>query len=144
MNTHILEIGGQSYPLKWSIGAQFRAEALTPPVAFVDLADPHKEATALVGLAWAMLPQPSPINFAAFLSMVEDTPNAGDLLDGAVAQAWRNANPKAAEAIAAKKVSTDSSPAPESSSVSASQVPKSKHSTEASGTPLKLQLRERN
>jgi hypothetical protein len=140
MSAHILEIGGRSYPLKWGPGARYRAEGLPEPLGLSDLRG--KRATrAAFAVAWAMLPPGSPFaSPEALVDAVDAEAGAFDRMDAALAGAILNAYPEAG----AKKASTGSSPAPESSSVSACPGQKSKPSIKASGTHSKSPLRERN
>jgi hypothetical protein len=139
MNTHILEIGGQSYPLKWGPGARYRSEGLPEPMGLADLRG--KRATrAAFAVAWAMMPPGSFASPEALVAAVEDEPGAFERMDAALAGAILNAYPEAG----AKKASTGSLPAPGSSSVSTSRARKSKPSTKANGMPSNFRMQERN
>jgi len=113
MSTHILEVGGKSYPLKWGPGARYRAEGLPEPVGISDLYGPRSTRAAFA-FAWASMPPSAPFASPADLvAAVDAEDGAFERMDEAVAAAIHNAYPDAG----AKKASTDSSPAPESSSV---------------------------
>lgn len=114
-----LTVAGKSYPLKWSLLARYRAEGLPTPPSFADLSGPSGF-RAGVDFAWAMLPASAPFADPAALLAAMESDEAGDpvhRIDDALAAAIEAALPQAAKAAEAKKASTDSSPAPASSSV---------------------------
>jgi len=112
----ILVIAGVSHPLKWSLRAQYRLQSLPVPSTFADLLKPTRGVHASLDFGWACLPPTAGIASPEALADALDAETDGlTSLDNALSAALAVAFPSGPKAET-KKASTDSSPAPASSS----------------------------
>lgn len=113
-----LVVAGEEHVLRWCLRAQYRLQSLPSTSTFADLLTPERAVAASINFAWACLPSSAGISSPeALAEAVEAEPDGKGMerLDDALAAALGNAFPTGPEAEA-KNTSTDSSPAPASSS----------------------------
>lgn len=114
----VLIIAGKEHALRWGLLAQYRLQSLPVASTFGDLMRPERAVAASINFGWACLPSdcayPTPEAMIAALEAEEDKRGL-TRLDEALAAALDVAFPGGKKAEA-KKASTDSSPAPASSS----------------------------
>jgi hypothetical protein len=114
----ILSIAGKEHPLKWSLRAHYRLQSIDRPSTFADLLAPDRAVAASLNFGWACLPSSagmaSPEALADALEAEADG-RGMERLDDALSAALEAAFPQA-KAAEVKNISTDSSPAPASSS----------------------------
>jgi hypothetical protein len=100
---NVFVLGGNIYPLKWSLRAQYRLQCLPQPSAFADLANPQRATAAAINFAWAMLPPAAAYaNPEALALAVEEDAAGMDRLDAALTGALQIAFPVGPEAEAKK------------------------------------------
>ena len=103
-----IAIGGEVYPLKWSLRAQYRLQGLGKPPTVADLRNPKHSLRALVDFTWACLPEDAPFATPADLAEALGETEAGlSNADQALAAAFAGAAPGAE-----KKTEPSSSPTP--------------------------------
>lgn len=118
MSAPILTVGGVDHPMRWSLLAQYRLQSLPVTSTFGDLMRPERAVAASINFGWACIPASFGFETPeALIAALEVEPDGRGLerLDEALAAVIDAAFPSGKRAEA-KKASTDSSPAPASSS----------------------------